>query len=460
MAGETENPEQPDSHAPQPGQDPGTLSERPDNQPPKPAKPRVKTFHCTNCGASVTVRYPGQSLSVVCESCHSVIDANDPYYKVLAKSFAKTALYKPQIPLGTRGKLKGRTWEAIGFMVRSDMASSYDWREYLLFNPYYGYRWLLEDNGHWSFVTPIKDKPDDERAAQAILNKKSYRIFNRGKAKVDYVIGEFYWQVAVDSQVLMTDYICPPEMLSRERDDNEITWSLSEYTPRDEIKNAFKLDYLPPPLGVAPNEPVEAVSTWIKVAQLWLVFVAILTFVQVAQAFTASNLTVYTGNYPLSPNGKTSDLTTPVFTLKKDMANVKVEFAAPVSNSWFWVSGELVNNKTGDSYYFERSVEYYFGTDSDGAWSEGGSTNDILISSVPAGDYYLNMDTESGDFKDTIPRQYTVFVSRDVTTYANYFWCLFFVSIVPSLCWINQRTFEVQRWSNSDFSPYRSASSD
>jgi Domain of unknown function (DUF4178) len=438
-------------------------SDQPDNQAPKPAKPRVKTFHCTNCGASVTVRYPGQSLSVVCESCHSIIDANDPLYKILSKDFGKLGTYKLAIPFGTRGKLKDRTWECIGFMVRTDVASFYSWQEYLLYNPYYGFRWLLEDHGHWSLTTTIKEKPAEGTSGYeyALLNDKRYRLFNRGQAKVDYVLGEFYWRVVVDSRVMMTDYICPPEMLSRERDDNEITWSISEYIPPEQIKEAFKLPSMPAlaPYTVAPNQPIAATVAWKKIAKLWLAFMALLTFVQVMHVATASNRNVLSYTHDFAINGKTTDLSTPVFSVNKDVGNVKIVFGAPVNNSWFFVSGELVNTKSGESYPFESTVEYYNGVDSDGAWSEGGTTSDMFISSVPGGEYQLNLDTESGDFKDTSWRQFTVAVINDTPMFANYFWCMFFVSIVPFLAWYNQRTFEVRRWSNSDFSPFPSSSS-
>ena len=29
---------------------------------------------------------------------------------------------------------------------------SYDWYEYLLYNPYNGFRYLTEYQGHWSFI--------------------------------------------------------------------------------------------------------------------------------------------------------------------------------------------------------------------------------------------------------------------------------------------------------------------
>ena len=122
------------------------------------------------------------------------------------------------------------------------------------------------------------------------------------------------------------------------------------------------------------------------------------------------------------------------------MANLQLVFKAPVDDSWLYISGELVNDDDGTSYPFEQTVEFYSGSDSDGYWTEGSTTNALLIPAVPGGKYYLNLDTESGDFKNPgkyiYPPQYTVTVYRDVATYSNYFWCLFFVSAAPIWIWI------------------------
>jgi len=428
-------------------------------EPDKPTgKPRVKSFSCTACGASVTLRYPGASMSVVCDSCHSVIDVTDENYTILTKYYAKTGAYKPIIPLGTRGKLKDRTWEVIGYIVRSDVKSSYSWEEFLLFNPYYGYRWLVQDHGHWNFVRTIKEKPDEIAGTSwAQLGEKRYKVFNRGQAEVTYVLGEFYWRVVVGSRVYATDYICPPEMLSYEKDDNEVVWSIAEYVQARVIADAFKITIpMQYAIGVGPNQPAPITQSWQTIKLWWMVFLAVLTCAQIALAGMCLNATAFQSNYPFTPNTKATDLTTQVFTLEKGSANVKIVFEAPVDNSWFYVGGELVNDTDGTSYPFEQTVEFYSGSDSDGYWSEGAKSSSLLISAVPAGKYYLNLDTESGDYKDLTPNSFTLTVQRDVTMYANYFLCLFFVSVMPAFVWMMSRQTEVSRWSNSDFSPYPS----
>lgn len=433
-------------------------------------KPKVTTFSCGKCGAPVAVRYPGHSLSAVCDHCFSVIDTSDDTFRVI-HTYHKQMQVHPRIELGTRGELKGRTWEVIGFVVRADMGSSFKWQEYLLFNPYYGYRWLTCNNGHWSFVTMIKEQPD-RGGTSAELNGKSYKLFFQGKASVFYVFGEFYWKVAVGEAVGMVDYILPPEMLSVEEDKHQRVWSVAEYLEPKVVKEAFKIDddSIDTPVGVAPNQPSPASESWKKVAPVWLFFLIALTALQIVHCCLALNrlelvspvtyTTKQEGVFNAGPN-KSETYTTPPFILTKDNANVEITLNSGVDNSWLYVYGELVNDETDETFTFERTCEYYHGYDGGESWSEGSGRQSIFINNVPGGKYYLNLEVDNGGAVAAPERKtFTVSVKRDAYTFQNYLWCLFLISIYPLLSWFRKQHMEIQRWSDSDFSPYRSSSDD
>ncbi len=117
-------------------------------------------FDCPGCGAPTVLRAQGAVETVACEHCGSVIDARDPRHQILSRYKSKI-LHKPLIPLGARGTLMGEKWEAIGFMRRRTRyyGVDYEWSEYLLYNPYKGFRWLLEYHGHWTFLGPVNNPP-------------------------------------------------------------------------------------------------------------------------------------------------------------------------------------------------------------------------------------------------------------------------------------------------------------
>jgi hypothetical protein len=119
-------------------------------------------FDCPKCGGHLELRAPGASVSVVCQYCGSVLDAKDPRHQKLSDHDANVKnMPAPTIPIGRRGTLDGVQWENIGFLRRRVVyyGVSYLWSEYLLYNPFHGFRWLVESDGHWNLLKTIPQVP-------------------------------------------------------------------------------------------------------------------------------------------------------------------------------------------------------------------------------------------------------------------------------------------------------------
>src|SRR5207247_8393974 len=113
------------------------------------------------------------------------------------------------------------------------------------------------------------------------------KLFQRAWAEVENVQGEFYWKVEVGEKVRASDFVNPPDILSREvtrgqADDDErgeINWSHGVYLPVDDVERAFQLHGLRRPAfdNVAPNQvfPYSWIYKW------WALFagIAVLLFV-------------------------------------------------------------------------------------------------------------------------------------------------------------------------------------
>src|SRR5262250_1277770 len=114
-----------------------------------PTKLQVKALNCPGCGAALTLRSFHNAVTIVCDSCHSVLDAQDPNLRILQQFKAATDKDRLLIPLGTCGKIRGTDYEAIGFERRTIHVEgvAYGWHEYVLFNPYKGFRYLTEYDG-------------------------------------------------------------------------------------------------------------------------------------------------------------------------------------------------------------------------------------------------------------------------------------------------------------------------
>ena len=420
-----------------------------------PPKPQVKALNCPKCGGAISLRCFGQAETVVCGSCHCILDAKDPNLAILQQFELKTSDVKPFIPLGTRGKLRGTDYEVIGFQRRSTKVEgiTYAWHEYLLFNPYKGFRYLSEYNGHWNDISVCKQLPMFDGGSANYLGE-AYKHFQTSYANTDFVLGEFPWQVRVGEQAAVTDFVHPPRVLSSEKLDKEVTWSIGEYMYGQEIWDVFKLPGSPPEaIGVYENQPSPVAA---NVQGIWLAFAGLAVFLLALMAgfdMLAKKEPVLDQTFQFNRLEAKAEpsFVTDVFELGGRISNVEIKTAAPVSNHWIYLNYALINQDTEQAWDFGREVSYYSGYDSDGSWSEGSRHDSVVIPSVPAGHYYLRIEPE---VDPTLPQiSYSVQVRRDVPVFGIY--GIAFIALFVPVLIISWRayTFERSRWSESDHPP-------
>jgi hypothetical protein len=433
-----------------------------------PPKPQAKALNCPKCGAAIVLRSFGQAETVVCASCHSILDAKDPNLAILQQFEIKTSDIRPLIPLGTRGKLRGTDYEVIGFQRRSTQVDgiTYYWHEYVLFNPYKGICYLSEYNGHWNDISICKTLPTVERSFSAGPGSaanylgEDYKHFQTADANTDFVLGEFPWQVRVGEKTAVTDYVHPPRVLSSEKLDKEVTWSIGEYMYGREIWDSFKLPGAPPePIGVYENQPSPAAT---NVTGVWVAFGACVIFLLALMAvfdMRAKKQPVLheTYLYNRADSKNEASFVTDIFELTGHTSTVEVKTYAPVSNHWIYLNYALINQDTGQAWDFGRELSYYYGYDSDGSWSEGKQNDVVVIPSIPSGHYYLRIEPEVDPALPSIP--YTVNVTHDVPVFGVY--GIAFLALLVPVVIISFRayTFERSRWSESDHPPMQLSSS-
>lgn len=420
-----------------------------------PPKPQAKGLNCPKCGAAIILRSFGQAETVVCGSCHCILDAKDPNLAILQQFEAATNVSKPLIPLGTRGKLRGTDYEVIGFQRRHTKVEeiSYYWHEYLLFNPYKGFRYLSEYNGHWNDISICKQLPIFDGGSANYLGEV-YKHFQTSDANTDFVLGEFPWQVRVGEHAAVTDYVHPPRVLSSEKLDKEVTWSIGEYLFGQEIWETFKLSGSPPEaMGVYENQPSPVAK---NVQGHWIAFAAFAVFLLALMAgldvLSKKDLVLNeTFQHNRLEAKSEPSFVTGVFELGGRTSNVEVKTSAPVSNHWIYLNYALINQDTEQAWDFGREISYYSGYDSDGSWSEGKQNDTVVIPSVPPGHYYLRIEPEVDPTLPLIP--YTVEVRRDVPVFGIYGIALLALLVPVLVISWRSYTFERSRWSESDHPP-------
>jgi ribosomal protein S27E len=437
---------------------------------------RIRSVNCPSCGAATAVRTFGHAVNVVCPSCGSILDAKDPGVAIL-QQYTKAVRYEPLIPLGTRGKILRATsasgpqrdadHEVVGFQVRQILVDNvaYQWREYLLFNPYYGFHYLTEYGGHWNVVTTLRSLPaggaTPGSAGSRSYHGQSYRHFQTANARTVFVLGEFPWQVRVGETATVADYVAPPRLLSGEMTaDKEATWSLGEYVDGIAIWSSLSLAGAPPAReGVFANQPSPFGGSAGRMWRTAALLAALAALLWVAHLATAREKIEFAQTFTYDPRGtQDASFVTPLFELDGRPTAVRVETFADVDNQWIGVGYALVNDETGQSYEFAREVSYYHGVDQGESWLEGSRTDGVTLSRIPPGRYFLRIEPE-GD-RAGHPVRYQVRVVRDVATSIWFLAALALIAIPPIASTWRSAAFERRRWAESDHAPAGSSGGD
>ncbi|MGK2857486.1 MAG: DUF4178 domain-containing protein [Thermoanaerobaculia bacterium] len=409
---------------------------------------------CPNCAGPLELKAPDKAERVVCPYCDSMLDVEQGNLKFLKKL---KHMAGPRIPLGSKGTVQGVEFVVIGFMSRSvKYDRKYFWEEYLLYNRAAGFRWLVRGDNHWSFVGPLKagdvdDAQPSKKRETIRWNGKAFRAFSDATATVEYVLGEFYWKVEVGEKVRTADYVNPPEVISKEilieGSTKEINYSHGVYVEPKKIEETFGVTDLERPIGVAANQPYPHRG----ILKTWAIALAALVLVAIVLALFAPRKVVLSNKFELQPEVPGQSARTFVsqpFHLDGGR-NLAIGAEATVSNSWVFAAGVLYDTQSGARWDFAIPIEYYFGRDSDGSWSEGSQKKSLYLSSLPEGDYTLTLDVQ---WQDGTNPTFDLRVRQGVPRLMHFLLALVALSIIPILVFFHRNGFEQKRWENSDFS--------
>ncbi len=446
--------------------------------PTTPTTPQAIGFNCPSCGASITMHAQGWAVTVACGQCGSLLDATNPNLALLRRGEALD--FYPKIPLGTRGTWKGVRWDVIGFqrVEISVEGTKYSWDEYVCFNPYRGFFYLSEYQGHWNVIEKQHRKPEAETGGErptATFGGTTFKHFQTAAAYTTHALGEFPWELRYGDSVMARDFIAPPYILSAEASDEEVTWSLGTYTPPEVIAKAFGVKGLRAPAGVFANQPNPYAGMPKRMFGVFgLALLALMAMMVLNMAFS-SNRVVFEHAYQYTrPSIRLSDLNpttndttesegaafvTDAFELDGRASALSIALSTPLENDWMYVNLALINEATGETREAGRQVSYYHGTDSDGSWSEGGRNETVRLSHVPAGRYFLRVQPEGGE-PGRAPLSYRIEVRRDQPYYLLYGLAFLALLLPTIISLVPSASFEGRRWAESDHAPSSSSDDD
>ncbi len=217
----------------------------------------ARSLECPGCGAALVVTL-ASTQAISCLQCQAVVDVSQGAGADLAfhaQNNSGAGGLEPQIALGSTGTLAlggaELPWQVFGYQERCDLPGNDGdgdeqtyWREYLFYSQMEGFAFLVDAEDGWSWVKPITGVPvlrgDAATWAGASYHKRySYR------AKVTWVLGEFYWRVRREEMAQVTDFdgagAARALRLSCEKTPAEVTWSAGETLAATQVVDAFRI---------------------------------------------------------------------------------------------------------------------------------------------------------------------------------------------------------------------------
>ncbi len=427
---------------------------------PDALRPRVRAVslaqaRCSQCNGPLALAAPDRSRRVACPYCaalHEVSGGTLAFLQLLDKP-----ALEPAIALGSKGRLSGTEWVCIAFLGRSCRVDglTYDWREYLLFHRVRGFAWLMESDGHWTFLTPLPAGDVTVAGAGVQCRGALYRSFQSVTAQTDFVLGECYWEVSVGETATAKEYVAPPRSVNEERTGNEVTYTLGEYLAPEKVREAFPKARVGLPQGVAPAQPNPARAK-LSAALPWagVYMVAALVLYIVANVLAAKEHVLNRAfRFPTSvPSGSQEAMQLAEGIDIHQRGNLQLRVAtAGLNNEWLGLQGDLFNEETGEVRTFYTELSEYHGVDGDGAWAEGRSRDEEFLSALSKGRYTLRLTP----FFEGAQRPGQVY-QVDVELVSDlprglWLWLAWLaLAVWPLILFLRSSAFEKRRWENSN----------
>lgn len=425
---------------------------------------KAETVKCPSCGGPIQRTGFGAITTIACSYCGAELTPESSGALSVLRHVRRQQRASV-LPLHLRGRFDGETFEVIGIVWREVTADGkvYPWQEFLLFNPYVGYRYLLHFiyDGHWALGRPLDGAPAVTPGARptAEFRRQRYRHFQRSNVRTTYVEGEFPWQIAVGDQVVADDFVAPPLGLSIERSNDQdgvdLQFTQMEHLDGAAIYRAFGLAGTPArarQIGMLqPNRWRQgAGALWLSCALLFLVWLAAAIGYSATRertklfSGTAAIGEPITGEFALGEPGR-------AYTLEVSMS------AAPLSNAWAYADVLLVPQASEDAVAVGVEVDDWHGVDGGESWHEGSASNSVAIGAVPGDTWIVQVTPQSGNAAGPASPdpnlRYTVEIHGDVVLARYLLLPLAVILGIPLLFAVAMFIFEGARWRNSDYAP-------
>lgn len=411
-------------------------------------------LHCVQCGTENRLYTQHKAQGFCCASCNTYNEYSAQRNLRQGGHFAK--LHKATFKIGTVFHIDAADFVLINYLVKEETAYKTSWTEYTLFHPVEGCRTLSESDGHYSLLKPSRFYNSLSHVTREAKHPENgtFQLYSRYKFTIRHADGEFLSDITGKELPACDDYVNPPYILTYERTAHEAWWYEGEYVDHKTLKSWLKEPViLPRPEGVAPSQPFAYSMSRPKLLWMTVFAIALLLVTQmILSAFVTTPKTVSSERHTAADNAAEKTYISQPFEITANHCATDFNINCDLDNNWLETDFTLVNETTGDQYYFSGVVEFYSGYDDGEAWSEGSRSTTLTVGNLAKGRYHYNLTTTSDSTKPV--RSVNVTVIENVALALNFWLAILCLLIFPLYIYLRRKNWERKQWSNSDYSPY------
>jgi len=357
----------------------------------------ARAISCPKCGGQVG--WPDGSerpKTLSCTHCTAVLNLTEAHPAFIGERNVAIAK-RFDLKIGDSGTIRGAQSEVIGRLHYTEYDSE-PTSEYLLWSATAGYRWLANYAGNWTLSRPTGMGPawNDLRGIKpkdkVVVADMALQFFEAGRLELKYVDGALPWEARIGDTTNYRTFIGGTRGLTLEKSGNEVESFVAEHIDGLKVLSAFgrgNLYFPPTEIGALRPNPLDR----------WkLPIVAALVLLALGNLFSAHlayrpGTTLTTVNI-LASAGEEANLSEP-FTIPKGTEILGLHVRAAVNNGWVYITGELLDESGSSVLAVTGSeVSYYHGTEGGESWSEGSTSERVLLKAPQPGRYRFSASRE------------------------------------------------------------------
>jgi hypothetical protein len=310
------------------------------------------------------------------------------------------------LDIGDTFRHKGFRFEVIArmaFIEEGDLGELT--RQYLLYHPRRGTRWLDEYGGQWSIskdthVMPEKDAFSRQRGdLLATQDGQQWVAEGTGEYELIWVDGALPWIARIGDRIHYAEFSAR-DGSGRQYDAQRIEDEIEYGEGRTISLEAVRLATRKPRLGGGKKRPRKTVDAPAvrRAAYVIAAAAAVAALVNGYLFLGAVNAGRTIHSEALTAGQLNGEILSSVFQVTRDNTLIRVNVKAQPSlnNEWMSVNVGVVDGVRETLYHvYDDTIEYYHGVEGGERWSEGGQSKSVYIKIPKAGPYRLLLNAAS-----------------------------------------------------------------